>query len=469
MNQPKKGLCPNCTSNPSIEFFKNIVHIKCQCGHESVKKFNDYFSLIEDIQCNSNIDTPELNAIQKKIMKAQNHILDYFLYVKKQTIGRLEKDIENVEKEYQAAYTRNSEILALLSTLIANYDGSEIMHDNIIKNSNIDIYDCPDEKDCYQYLINYHVIKTKDSNIKEIKPLNTINVNNYATSIVLLQDGRIAGCAYGDIYVFDPKNNYNLDMKVKVEYAETKGLCQLENGLVVSSGRGDIKLFALQKDKAECVFTIEETHVPGLDGKINKILALPGNKFASCSDDNTVKIWSGEQPYTDIAIAVLDSEEHSHAESAVYMKEHNYIVVGMYSSVNVWSNESYELKRKIRNVSANGGNPMTQIDSDRIMCGQANELYIVNVEKGNVEMTIADDDFSNIYSMIKLKDVNSVIVGLNDGELCAVDLDTHDYVIHKGIHRSCVYDLILLNDGTFYSSSYDSTIKHNKYILSEKK
>ena len=153
MNQPKKGLCPNCTSNPSIEFFKNIVHIKCQCGHESVKKFNDYFSLIEDIQCNSNIDTPELNAIQKKIMKAQNHILDYFLYVKKQTIGRLEKDIENVEKEYQAAYTRNSEILALLSTLIANYDGSEIMHDNIIKNSNIDIYDCPDEKDCYQYLI----------------------------------------------------------------------------------------------------------------------------------------------------------------------------------------------------------------------------------------------------------------------------------------------------------------------------
>ena len=463
MNQPKKGLCPNCTSNPSIEFLKNIVHIKCQCGHESVKKFKDYFSLIKDIQCNSNIDTPELNAIQKKIMKAQNHILDYFLYVKKQTIGRLEKEIENIEKEYQAAYSRNSEILALLSTLIANYDGSEIMHDNIIKNSNIEIYDCPDEKDCYQYLINYHVIKTKDSNIKEIKPLKEVKLELEATSIILLQDGRVAGCAHGDIYVFDPKNNYNLDMKFRVQYAETKGLCQLENGLVVSSGRGHIKLFALQKDKAECVFTIEEAHSSGLDGTINSIIALPGNKFASCSDDKTVKIWSGEQPYTDIAIEVLDSD--CYARAVVYMKEHNYILVGMSNSIAVWSNESYELKRSLKGVN----NPITQIDTDRVMCRKDEQLYIVNVEKGNVELCIKDEVFNDIYSMIKLKDVNAVIVGMGDGEFCVLDLDTYDYVIHKGIHKSIVYDLIPLNDGMFYSSSLDYTIKLNKYILNEKK
>ena len=69
--------------------------------------------------------------------------------------------------------------------------------------------------------------------------------------------------------------------------------------------------------------------------------------------------------------------------------------------------------------------------------------------------------FNDIYSMIKLKDVNAVIVGMGDGEFCVLDLDTYDYVIHKGIHKSIVYDLIPLNDGMFYSSSLDYTIKLN--------
>ena len=44
-----------------------------------------------------------------------------------------------------------------------------------------------------------------------------------------------------------------------------------------------------------------------------------------------------------------------------------------------------------------------------------------------------------------------------------------DYEIHKGIHTSSVYDLMQLNDGTFYSTSHDRRFKHNKYILNEKK
>ena len=65
-------------------------------------------------------------------MKAHNHICEHFRTVKCNTIERLRKEIENVQKAYEDSYNINSDILNLLNTIIVNYDGSEVMHENII-------------------------------------------------------------------------------------------------------------------------------------------------------------------------------------------------------------------------------------------------------------------------------------------------------------------------------------------------
>ena len=77
---------------------------------------------IWSLQCNSNIDTKEIEELQNKIMKAHNHICEHFSTVKFNTIERLRKEIENVQKAYEDSYNINSDILNLLNTIIVNYD-----------------------------------------------------------------------------------------------------------------------------------------------------------------------------------------------------------------------------------------------------------------------------------------------------------------------------------------------------------
>ena len=208
-------------------------------------------------------------------MKAHNHICDHFSRVKCNTIERLRKEIENVQKAYEDSYNINSDILNLLNTIIVNYDGSEVMHENIIKNGDINIVEAEDKKYGYEYFQNYRVIKTKEITIKEFQKINTINVDITVTDLVLLKDGRIAACCQGKIKVFDPKNNYNLDIEAKVEWCTSDGLCQVDSGLIVTSGKGNIHLFSLTKDSAKSEFVIEEASCD-----INKILSLPNNQFA---------------------------------------------------------------------------------------------------------------------------------------------------------------------------------------------
>ena len=463
METPQKGLCPKCSGNPSIAIYPNIVHIKCKCGHESAKKISAYLKDVENVQCNSSINTKEIEELQNKIMNAHNHICEHFYKVKCQTISRLRAEIEKVQKAFEDSYNINSDILNLLNTIIANYDGSEVMHENIIKNSDFNIVNAEDERYGYDYFTNYRVIKTKEIKMKEIQKVHKMNIDSMITNIILLKDGRLAACCHGQLKVYDLKNNYHLDIDERIEWADSEGLCQVDSGLVVTSGKGNIKLFSLEKDSAKCEFSIQEAH--NYDKTIYKIISLPNNQFASCSMDSTVKIWSADQPFTDIPIAVLDPEIETSANSVIYIKESNKIVVAMDHRMNVWSNESHELLKTIKGVKCNERNPLMQIDEDRVMCAEWCVFYLVNITKGSIELTIKDDEFSHMNSMLYLKKDNLAIIGTGEGEYCVFDTESCDYKMIKGNHRSTIRDILLLDDGTLVSCGYDYSIVFNKIVF----
>ena len=96
METPQKGLCPKCSGNPSIAIYPNIVHIKCKCGHESAKKISAYLKDVENVQCNSSINTKEIEELQNKIttsilyyMKEKNITVDDICQATKISIKRL--------------------------------------------------------------------------------------------------------------------------------------------------------------------------------------------------------------------------------------------------------------------------------------------------------------------------------------------------------------------------------------------
>ena len=466
METTQKGLCPNCSGNPSITIYPNIVHIKCKCGHEAGKKISDYLREVEDVQCNSNIHTKEIKDLQNKIMKAHNHICEYFRLVKYNTIERLNSEIEKVQKAYEDSYNLNSDILNLLNTIIANYDGSEVMHENIIKNSDINIVDAESTKHGYEYFLNYRVIKRKEIKIEEFQKINKINVKSNVTDLVLLKDGRLAACCEGKIKVFDPKNNYHLDIDAEVNNRASEGLCQVDSGLVVSSAKRNIYLFSLTKDSAKCEYVIEEAN--DYYKFIRKLLPLPNNQFASCCYMSTiVTIWSADQPFTDIPIALLDPEMSGWANSMIYIKESNKIVIGSDERLDVWSNETHELLKRIEGIKCDYGHPLMQIDEDRVMCAEFCNFYVVNITKGNIEISIKNDNLSHMHSMIYLKNDNIAVIGLNEGDFCLFDRETSDYKIIKGSHTSTIYDMILLDDGTIVSCSDDESIIFNKIVYNK--
>ena len=49
-------------------------------------------------------------------------------------------------------------------------------------------------------------------------------------------------------------------------------------------------------------YTIKYAH----DGWVDKVITLPNNRIASCSVDNTIKIWNGNPSYCNTRIKVLE-------------------------------------------------------------------------------------------------------------------------------------------------------------------
>ena len=70
-------------------------------------------------------------------------------------------------------------------------------------------------------------------------------------------------------------------------------------------------------------YTINNAH----DDLIFKVITLPNNRIASCSADETIKIWKSNPPYSDTPINVLNGHSSS-VISLLYIKERDIMISG---------------------------------------------------------------------------------------------------------------------------------------------
>ena len=164
MSTNKKGLCQSCGGSPSLEIREKIVHIKWKCGFICGEEIQQYYNQIEDLQSNKSIDREDIKEIQNKLLEAKIIFSSILLMKQINQLTNWQKQIETIQNAFQQAYTRNNLILNLLNTIIANYDGSEVMHENIIKNSDINIHPHNESTDICEYLNNYKILKVKSTN-----------------------------------------------------------------------------------------------------------------------------------------------------------------------------------------------------------------------------------------------------------------------------------------------------------------
>ena len=147
----------------------------------------------------------------------------------------------------------------------------------------------------------------------------------------------------------------------------------------------------------------------------------------------------------------------------MYIKERDILISGSNETLRLWNMSTYQCITVIKGVYCFSTNSLYQIDKDRVIVGGYGSFCIVNIDKCVIEKRIKDESFEGVYCFLKLRDNNTILCGCKYGIFCFYDMNTEQYKITKNNHKRYIYDLLLIDDNTFLSCSWDNTIKVWKY------
>ena len=283
-------------------------------------------------------------------------------------------------------------------------------------------------------------------NIEQVKTIT--GHTDHVYSLLHLKDGRVASCPNDNtIRIYDPSNDYHCDQVIERHSKGITSICQLDDGTIVSCSN----------DRTIMIgdYTINNAH----DDLITKVITLPNNRIASCSWDKTIKIWKSNPPYSDTPIKVLKGHRFR-VYSLLYIKERDVIISGSDDkTLRLWNMSTYQCDKVIEGVRCCSPNSLYQIDKDRVIVGGVNSFCIVNIDKCIIEKTIIDKSIEHVDCFLKLRDNKTILCGCKYGKFCFYDMNTKQYKITNDNHHKAINDLLLIDDNTFLSCSFDGNIK----------
>ena len=114
----------------------------------------------------------------------------------------------------------------------------------------------------------------------------------------------------------------------------------------------------------------------------------------------------------------------------------------------------------IEGVDCCSYNSLYQIDKDRVIVGGITSISIVNIDKCVIEKTIIEDkSIEYVFCFLKLRDNKTILCGCDNGIFCLYDMNTEQYKITNDNHNDVINALLLIDDNTFLSCSFDGNIK----------
>ena len=98
-----------------------------------------------------------------------------------------------------------------------------------------------------------------------------------------------------------------------------------------------------------------------------------------------------------------------------------------------------------------------------MIVGGNDSFCIVNIDKCVIEKRINVKSIEYVYCFLKFRDNKTILCGCDNGIFCFYDMNTKQYKITNDNHHRAITDLLLIDDNTFLSCSWDNTIKVWKY------
>ena len=220
--------------------------------------------------------------------------------------------------------------------------------------------------------------------MKTIEEMNGIliteNPNYFSYCLLLLKDSRIALCSSAKIIkIIDPSNKYQCDITIDLDSDYIISMCQIDNGHIVTAALDcTIFILSLTKFTFDIVFVIPMAHL----FKINNIVALGDNKFATCSRDMFIKIWN-EDCHEPIAVI---KDVGIYISSLLVLEDKNLLIAGTGKGIRKYNANTYRFINKVSKIICTCQNCLNRFDENRlIVTGYTNKIHVVNIEKCVIE------------------------------------------------------------------------------------
>ena len=281
----------------------------------------------------------------------------------------------------------------------------------------------------------------------------TLNYHHdFIWSLLLLKDNRIASCSNDHlINIYDPSNDYALDISITDLPDKVNSICQLDNeNLISSCNNNSIYIWHITKTAYHLIHVIKQAHfIP-----IQKIVSLSNNYFASCSD--IINIWNLNFPYVNKPFKTISIENYSFT-TMLYINNQNLLIASSYKeNILLFNMKTYQCVTFIDEAYCFFQKAMYQIDSNHIVIGYRNIVYMIDIDTGKKEMLFELKTYINVYSFIKVN--NILLCGSDHGKIYKYDIEKKSLECIKSNNNHSVFDIVQVNKDEIAFSVF-STIK----------
>lgn len=462
--------CPKHIDNQISSYCLNCSeHLCIQC----IKSHLEH-EIIDLDEISSKIDINKINDDYKRVEKM---LSSYNKEIKERVIGKLRREITNIEELYQKNNEINKGLLEMIKVFIENFNNiSKIKDFNTLSNlsNNTEFnFDLCDLNDYYSlskeianiknYFSRHLIIKYELSLGQSMNLIKKINNQAEIYSLEVLQDKRLASCSSdGTIKVY---NTFNYNCDISIENAHNNKIYSISklqsNQMLSCSEDSSIKIWSILSTNEYCLDTTIKKH----NDAVNKVIELSKETFASCSFDSTIKIWESLYPYKEVT--TLKGHKHS-VTSIIKLKQQDTLVsCSLDKTLRFWDLVTFGCQQIIKDVYCTSSEGMFELDN-KMVVGSANpnKLVVINLSNFIIEKKLEDILFENtdwawhcVFSFVEYKE-NMVVCGCPSGGALQFNKTTIEKIDSKEkIHNEGVISFVRIDNNKIASCSCDRTIK----------
>ena len=224
-------------------------------------------------------------------------------------------------------------------------------------------------------------------NLKNITTFKTLNYHtSFIMCLLVLNDGSFAPSSDDASIIIYDKETFNSQCEIKeFEYA-VNNIIQLSynNYLISSCADKTITIIKLTSLTTYNIISILDNHYLS----VNRVIELDNFEIASCSDDQTVKIYKYNENYGSLFQCIMTIANFSSTiEAIVFIKKTKEIIISPYKeqTLQFWSLIFYNKFLVLENIYFEGfQNSLLMLNNDILAIGVFSGLHLIDVQKHEI-------------------------------------------------------------------------------------